>query len=141
MIGNSPYFFATSSSDCDFSRCCHSGVRLPGRARGISSARPAFSRKRAPNSALEDSSLTTRSSSSSGSISTSSAPGRLLGVGEVDDDPVVGPDRVGLEAELVADPGADSASPQAAWTRPPNGLRMHSRQSPISSRKRSITIA
>ena len=75
MIGNSPYFFATSSSDCDFSRCCHSGVRLPGRARGISSARPAFSRKRAPNSALEDSSPTTRSSSSSGSISTSSAPG------------------------------------------------------------------
>ena len=35
--------------------------------------------------------------------STRSAPGRLVGVGQVDDDPVVGPDRVGLEAELVAD--------------------------------------
>ena len=34
-----------------------------------------------------------------------------------------------------------SASPQAAWTRPPNGDSTHSRQSPISSRKRSITIA
>ena len=34
-----------------------------------------------------------------------------------------------------------SASAQAAWTRPPNGLSTHSRQSPISSRKRSTTIA
>ena len=33
-----------------------------------------------------------------------------------------------------------SASPQAAWTRPPYGDSTHSRQSPISSRKRSITI-
>ena len=33
-----------------------------------------------------------------------------------------------------------SASPQAACTRPPNGLRTHRRQSPISSRKRSTTI-
>ncbi len=33
-----------------------------------------------------------------------------------------------------------SASAQAAWTRPPNGLSTHSRQSPISSRKRSTTI-
>ena len=35
---------------------------------------------------------------------------------------------------------ADSARPQAACTRPPNGDRTHTRQSPISSRKRSITI-
>ena len=35
---------------------------------------------------------------------------------------------------------ADSASPQAACTRPPKGESTHSRQSPISSRKRSITI-
>ena len=52
-IRSAPYFLATSSSDWDFSRCCHSGVRLPGRARGISSARAAFSRKRAPNRADE----------------------------------------------------------------------------------------
>ena len=35
---------------------------------------------------------------------------------------------------------AESASPHAAWTRPPNGDSTHTRQSPISSRKRSITI-
>ena len=34
---------------------------------------------------------------------------------------------------------ADSARPQAAWTRPPQGESTHSRQSPISSRKRSTT--
>ena len=33
---------------------------------------------------------------------------------------------------------ARSASPQAAWTRPPYGESTHTRQSPISSRKRSI---
>jgi hypothetical protein len=32
-------------------------------------------------------------------------PGRLVGVGEVDDDAVVGPDGIRLEAELLADPG------------------------------------
>ena len=35
---------------------------------------------------------------------------------------------------------ADNASPQAACTRPPNGESTHTRQSPISSRKRSTTI-
>ena len=38
-------------------------------------------------------------------------PGRLVGVGQVDDDPVVGPDGVGLEAELVADAGAEGQAP------------------------------
>ena len=33
-----------------------------------------------------------------------------------------------------------SASAHAAWTRPPYGDSTHSRQSPISSRKRSMTI-
>src|SRR3954464_71666 len=75
MIGKSAYRWATSSSDCDFSRCCHSGVRRPGYARGMRSARPAFSRNRAPNSALDASSPTTASSTSSGSSITSSAPG------------------------------------------------------------------
>ena len=36
---------------------------------------------------------------------------RLVRVGEVDDDPVVGPDRVGLQAVLVADPGAQREAP------------------------------
>ena len=35
---------------------------------------------------------------------------------------------------------AESASPHAACTRPPNGESTHTRQSPISSRKRSTTI-
>ena len=37
---------------------------------------------------------------------------RLLGVGQVDDDPVVGVDRVGLEADLVADAGAEGQRPR-----------------------------
>ena len=37
--------------------------------------------------------------------------GRLVGVGEVDDDPVVRPDGVGLEAELVADPRGQRQRP------------------------------
>ena len=39
MIGNEPYLRATWSRLCAFSRCCQSGVRLPGRRRGMSSAR------------------------------------------------------------------------------------------------------
>ncbi len=37
--------------------------------------------------------------------------GRLVGVGEMDDDPVVGPDRVGLELVLVADPRRQGKPP------------------------------
>ena len=37
--------------------------------------------------------------------------GRLVGVGQVDDDPVVGPDRVRLEVELVADPRRQRQAP------------------------------
>ena len=38
--------------------------------------------------------------------------GRLVGVGEVDDDPVVGPDRVGLQAVLLADAAAQREAPR-----------------------------
>ncbi len=37
--------------------------------------------------------------------------GRLVGVGQVNDDPVVGPDRIGLEVVLVADPGRECQPP------------------------------
>src|SRR4051794_21605271 len=37
---------------------------------------------------------------------------RLVGVGEVDDDPVVGPDGIGLEAVVVADLGAEREAPR-----------------------------
>ena len=67
MTGKDPYFFATWSRLWALSRCCQSGVRSPGRRRGISSARAAFSRKRAPKSAVPPSSPMIRSSTSSGS--------------------------------------------------------------------------
>ncbi len=37
--------------------------------------------------------------------------GRLVGVGKMDDDPVVGPDRVGLEVVLLADPPRERQPP------------------------------
>ncbi len=37
--------------------------------------------------------------------------GRLVGVGQVDDDPVVRPDRVGVQAEAVADAGRERQRP------------------------------
>ena len=112
MIGNSPYFLATSSSDCDFSRCCHSGVRLPGRARGISSARggvlaEARAEQRAGGELGDDQVLDLV-----GLEHHQLGARRLLGVGQVDDDPVVGPDRVGLEPELVADPRRSAPAPR-----------------------------
>ena len=61
---------ATCCRSCAFSRCCQSGVRWPGRRRGSSRPRAAFSRKRAANSgAGADPARTTRSSTSSGAIS------------------------------------------------------------------------
>ena len=64
--------------------------------------------------------------------------GRLVGVGEVDDDAVVGPDRVRLQAVLLADPGAQTRGPRRRARGRRTGERTHTRQSPISSRKRSI---
>src|SRR3954453_20222971 len=83
----------------------------------MSSARAAFSRKRAPNSAELDSSRTTSSSSSSGSIRRRSMPGgswasgrgRVMPAG--DEDAGVRPDRVGPEAHLLADAGAERDPP------------------------------
>src|SRR6266508_1993654 len=75
MTGKEPYLRATWSRPCAFSRCCQSGVRSPGRRRGIRSARPAFSRNREPNSALPPSSVITSSSMSFGSMISSSIGG------------------------------------------------------------------
>ena len=140
MIGNEPYLRATWSRFCAFSRCCQSGVRWPGRRRGISSARAAFSRKRAPKRAVWPTSPTTSSSISSGPIRRSarlggaSASGRWSAIPSSD------------QIDCASSPSesrsrAVSAIPQGACTRPPNGVRMQTRQSPISSRKRSTTIA
>ena len=115
--------------------CACPGRRAAAAARG---RRSRGSARRTARSA--PSSRTTRSSSSSGLDHHELGAGRLVGVGQVHDDAVVGPDRVGLEPELVADAAPTAPAPQAACTRPPNGVSTHSRQSPISSRKRSITI-
>ena len=59
--------------------------------------------------------------------------------GQPDRDPVVGPDGLDLEARGAPAAGLRCASAHGAWTRPPNGVSRHSRQSPSSSRNRSTT--
>ena len=89
---------------CAFSRCCQSGVRWPGRRRGMRSAREAFSRKREPKSADCPSSAMTSSSMSPGSSRRSSRRRRHVGIGEVERDAVVRPDRLRVDAERVPEP-------------------------------------
>ena len=92
-------------------RCCQSGVRCPGRRRGIRSARAAFSRKREPKSAvcadlLDDEVLELlRLDEQVGER------GRRVGVREVERDPVVRPERLHLEPERVADPRRERHRP------------------------------
>ena len=139
MIGNAPYLRATWSSDWAFNRCCQSGVRSPGRRRGISSARDAFSRNRAPKSAESPTSATTRSSISAGSSSSSSAGGGTSESGKWSAIP--SSDQIDC-ASTPSDSRSRAAIAIAhgACTRLPNGVRMQTRQSPISSRNRSTTI-
>ena len=112
MTGKLPYLRATPRSDCAFSRCCHSGVRAPGRRRGIRSARAAFSRKRAPKSAVSPSSATTRSSTSPGSIIELLGRRRSVRLGEVQRDAVVRPDRLRIDAVRLAQPRRDRHRPR-----------------------------
>ncbi len=74
-IGKDGYLTATSSSWALRWRCCHSGERRPGSRRGSSRARAAHSRNREANSAEPPTSEVTMSSISSGSNTTTSAPG------------------------------------------------------------------
>src|SRR5665647_3637723 len=137
-IGKLPYRLATPSRSAARWRCCQSGVREPGRRRGRRSARAAFSRKRAAKRAEPPTAATTRSSIASGSgKSASSTPsrspsGRRTAIPSSDQ----------IEATSWHSRSrrrASIASDQGAWTRPPNGVRRTSRQSPSSSRKRSTT--
>ena len=75
ITGNIGWPRATSSSAAERCRCCHSGMRVPGRSLGMSSDRAAHSRKREANSADPPTSSVTICSSSSGSKTNSSAPG------------------------------------------------------------------
>ena len=139
MTGKDPYFLATCRRLCALSRCCQSGVRSPGRRRGMSSARAAFSRKRAPNSAVPPSSPMIRSSTSSGSRTSCSVGGGASASGKWNAIPSSDQRTC---ASTPSDPagGPRAASAHGACTRAPNGVRTQTRQSPISSRKRSTTI-
>ena len=104
----------------------------------MSSARAAFSRNRAPYSADCASSPRRRSSSSSGSSSMSASGGGTSASGKWSAIPSSDQsDCTSRSSESRS--RARSAIAQGACTRPPNGERMHTRQSPISSRKRSTT--
>ena len=106
----------------------------------MSSERPAFSRKRAPNSALAASSRDDEVLELVGLDQHEVGAGRLVGVGEVDDDAVVGPDRVGLEAVARRGSARSARAPTRRGRARRTGVSTHRRQSPISSRKRSMTI-
>ena len=84
----------------------------PGRRRGISSARAAFSRKRAPKSALWPTSCTTSSSTSSAATSSSESAGARVRLGQVQGDAVVRPDRLHLEPERLAQPRGERQRPR-----------------------------
>ena len=114
---------------------------VPGRRRGSSSARAAFSRNRLANRLDWPTRPTTRSSTSSGSgnssASTPSSEPSPSGsrMAMPSSDQIVwtsSPRRSARRASIAIVHGA--------WTRPPNGVRTTSRQSPSSSRKRSTTI-
>ena len=139
MTGNEPYLRATWSSDCAFSRCCQSGVRSPGRRRGINSARAAFSRNRAPKSARLPHLLRRRAPRARPArCSRSSVGGGASASGRWNAMP--SSDQIDCTSRPSESRSrAATASAHGACTRAPNGVRMQTRQSPISSRKRSTT--
>ncbi len=142
MIGKLPYWLATARRSADFCRCIHSGVRCPGRRRGRSSARAAFSRKRALKSAEPPSSPINRSSISSGSRSSACsmlAPSTSMPSGSRTATP--SSDQIDCTSRpWCSRRRASIAIDHGAWTRPPKGVSSTTRQSPSSSRKRSTTI-
>ena len=110
----------------------------PGRRRGRSSARAAFSRNRAAKRAVPPTAATTWSSTASASGKRSSSTpsrspsGRRIAIPSSDQ-------MLATSAPSRSRRRASIAIAQGAWTRPPNGVRSTSRQSPSSSRKRSTT--
>ena len=96
-IGNDPYFAATPSRSAARLRCCHSGLRPPGRRFGSSSARAAASRNFAANSAVPPSCRTTSASTSSDAGIIRFGIRRLLGLRKPHHEPVVGPHRFDVE--------------------------------------------
>ena len=95
----------------------------------MSRARAAFSRKRAPKSAVPPSSPSTSSSSSSAVDQREVGRGRLVGVGQVEGDAVVAPDGVGLLAGRRAQPRSEGQRPGGVDPRPEG--RQHA-QAPVA---------
>ena len=112
MTGKLPYLRATCSSDCAFSRCCQSGVRSPGRRRGISSERAGvLAEARAEERRLAD--LGDDEVLDLARVDHQLVDRRRdVGLGEVQRDPVVRPDRLRLDAERVAQPRGDRHRPR-----------------------------
>ncbi len=108
---------------------------------GRSSARAAFSRNRLANRADVASWPTTRSSTSSASGNSSASMPSSGASPSGSRMAIPSSDQIVWTSSPSRSPmRASSASDQGAWTRPPNGVRRHSRQSPSSSRNRSTTI-
>ena len=137
-IGNVGYFDATASRSAARWRCCHSGVRRSGRRRGSSSALAAHSRNRAENSEVCGSDPTTSSSMSSGSIISSSIGSSSADSGRRRTMPS-SPHMLSTGMSKRSISRRSMAIAHGACTGVPNGERMHTRQSPISSRNRSTT--
>ena len=139
MIGNDPNRAATASRSEARFRSCQSGARAPGRRRGSSNARPAASRKRAENIAVDPSCRTTRRSTSSGSGSSNEVSGGRSPSGYRTTNP--SSDHItSTSSPASSRMRAVAAIAHGAWTRLPSGDNTATRQSPRSSRERSMTM-
>ena len=112
MIGNEPYFRATCRSDCAFRRCCQSGVRCPGRRRGISSARDGVLAKARAEERRAGQLADHELLDLLGVDHQILGRRRRVGIGQVQCDPVVRPDRVHLDAERLAQASGERERPR-----------------------------
>ena len=138
-IGKSGNFDASARRSAERCRCCHSGVRCPGRRRGSRSARAAASRNTLANiavcgTACDHRLLRSRRDRTGGPRRGSGRrpPGRRTTMpSSLQSTCAPGPNRSSIRASIAIAHGA--------CTREPNGESTHIRQSPISSRNRSTT--
>ncbi len=131
-MGKLPYRCATASRSAARLRCAHSGLRLPGYRLGRSSARAAFSRKRAAKSEVPPRLRVTMSSTSSGAGKNSSGWGGSSDSGRRNTMPS-SEYMLSISVSRSALSSATTAVAQGACTRAPNGVSTHTRQSPTSS--------
>ena len=126
IIGNDPYREATFNKSAERWRWAHSGERLPGNRRGSSSARAAFSRNRAANTAVPPRHATTRSSISSAGINKMSTSGGPSAAGKRSTMPS-SDHIVSTSAPMSSLIRAAIAIAHGACTRAPNGDSRHTR--------------